>query len=104
MINAMAALPPRTSAAVGAPRADDPRDVKLREAAQEFEAIFVEMIFKQMRSANNALSGESKGFARSTYESWQDQELARSISRQGSFGLAEVLYRQLQQQAAAGNA
>jgi peptidoglycan hydrolase FlgJ len=99
MINTVAALPPRTT---GAARTDDPRDAKLREAAQEFEAIFVEMIFKQMRSANAALSGESKGFARSTYEGWQDQELARSISRQGSFGLAEVLYRQLQQQAAAG--
>ncbi|HWI65839.1 MAG TPA: rod-binding protein [Symbiobacteriaceae bacterium] len=83
------------------PAAANPRDVKLREAAQEFEALFVEMVFKQMRSANNALSGEQKSFARSTYESWQDEETAKSISRQGSFGLAEILYRQLQNQAAA---
>ena len=78
-----------------------PRDAKLREAAEEFEALFVEMVFKQMRSANNALSGEQKSFARSTYEGWQDQETAKAISRQGSFGLAEILYKQLQNQAAA---
>lgn len=91
------------NAVAGAPRpvgADLP-DGKLRKAAQEFEALFVEMVFKQMRAANNALSGETKGFARSTYEGWQDQEMARSISQQGNFGLAEILYRQLQQQAAA---
>jgi len=101
MINAMAALPPRITSA---PTTADPRDAKLREAAQEFEAIFVEMIFKQIRTANNALDGRSKGFAPPTHEGWQDQEPARSISRQGSFGLAEVLYRQLQQQEASGNA
>lgn len=81
--------------------AADPRDARLRETAQEFEALFVEMLFKQMRSANNALSGEPKSFARSTYEGWQDQEMARAISRQGSLGLGEMMYRQLQQQAAA---
>lgn len=104
MTNPMAPLPPRTTAPTVAARPADPRDAKLREAAQEFEAILVETIFKQMRSANNALRSEPKGFAASTYEGWQDQEMARSISRQGSFGLAEVLYKQLQQQAAAGNA
>ncbi|HWI52381.1 MAG TPA: rod-binding protein, partial [Symbiobacteriaceae bacterium] len=83
------------------PAQTDPRDQKLRETAREFEALFVEMVFKRMRAANNALGTEPKSFARSTYEEWQDQEMARSISTQGSFGLAEILYRQLQQQAAA---
>ncbi|HWI51093.1 MAG TPA: rod-binding protein [Symbiobacteriaceae bacterium] len=93
MINAVAGAARPVSA--------DPRDARLHKTAQEFEALFVEMVFKQMRSANNALSGETKGFARSTYEGWQDEETARSISQQGNFGLAEILYKQLQQQAAA---
>jgi len=93
MINAVAGAARPVSA--------EPRDARLQKTAQEFEALFVEMVFKQMRSANNALSGEPKGFARSTYEGWQDQETARSIGQQGNFGLAEILYKQLQQQAAA---
>jgi len=86
---------------VSRPSETDPRDRKLRETAQEFEALFVEMVFKRMRAATNAVGSEQKSFARGTYEEWQDQEMARSISSQGSFGLAEILYKQLQQQAAA---
>lgn len=74
---------------------------RLQESAREFEAIFLEKILSQMRSANQALSGRKPDFARSQYESWQDQEVARSISRAGGVGLAEALYRQLQQQAVA---
>lgn len=97
MVNTVTGAPPR-------PQTAGAGDANLKQAAQEFEAIFLEMLFKQMRSANAALSGESKSSARSTYEGWQDQELARSMSRQGSLGLGEILYKQLQQQAATGKA
>ncbi|HYF93342.1 MAG TPA: rod-binding protein [Symbiobacteriaceae bacterium] len=89
------------ASSVSRPAHADPRDLKLRETAREFEALFVEMVFKRMRAATNALGGEQKSFARSTYEEWEHQEMARAISTQGSFGLAEILYKQLQQQAAA---
>jgi flagellar protein FlgJ len=78
------------------------RNDKLRETAQQFEAIFVEMLLKQMRSANDALGGEENSFARSTYQGWQDEQMASSIAKGGSFGLANILYSQLQQQAAVG--
>jgi peptidoglycan hydrolase FlgJ len=71
---------------------------KLRQATQEFEAVFVEMLLRQMRSANRALGSEETGFARDTYEGWQDEQMARSISQGAGFGLGDALYRQLQQQ------
>lgn len=78
--------------------APDPEDAKLRETAQEFEAIFLEKILSQMRAANRALSEQTPNMARETYEGWQDQEMAKSIARGGGIGLADALYRQLVQQ------
>jgi Rod binding domain-containing protein len=75
-----------------------PEDPKLREAAREFEAVFIQQLLSQMRSANRALSGQPASFSRETYESWQDEETARSIARGGGIGLADSLYRQLVQQ------
>lgn len=71
---------------------------RLREVSQEFESFFLEMALKQMRRANQALSSEQASFGRSTYEGWQDEQMARAIARSGGIGLGEVLYRQLQQQ------
>ncbi|HYG59207.1 MAG TPA: rod-binding protein [Symbiobacteriaceae bacterium] len=70
---------------------------RLREAAEQMESVFVEMLLKQMRQSNTALGGEKPGFARSTYESWQDQHQSRSIAGAGGLGLAKILYQQLQQ-------
>lgn len=78
--------------------APDPQDAKLLEAAQEFEAIFLEKMLSQMRAANRALSEQAPNMAKETYEGWQDQEMAKSISRSGGIGLADALYRQLVQQ------
>lgn len=75
-----------------------PEQKKLKEVAEEFEALFVETILKQARTASRALSGEEKsGMGRDVYEGWQDQHLARAITTGGGIGLAETLYRQLQQ-------
>lgn len=85
---------PGNAPGMGAPKGPD----KLKEATEEFEAFFLQMILKQMRAANHALSDQPASFARDTYEGWQDEEMARQIARAGGTGLGEVLYRQLQQQ------
>jgi len=85
----------KPAAAANAPGRD-----RLKEVAQEFEAVFAELILKQARTSSRALSEEKPGFGRDTYESWQDQERARAIAASGGLGLAEILYRQLQQSAA----
>ncbi len=66
----------------------------LREVASQFEAIFVEMVFKGMREARLAESPfeseESK-----LYRDMFDNQIAASLSKRGGVGLADVLVRQL---------
>jgi len=75
------------------------RSDRLREVAREFEAVFLEIILRQMRTSNQALGGgEKPGMARQTYEGWQDTMFAKNIAGGQGIGLGEMLYRQLQQE------
>lgn len=73
------------------------RSERLRGVTREFETIFLETILRQMRTSTRSTSGNKVGLARETYEGWQDQQFARSISAGSGIGLAEMLYRQLQE-------
>lgn len=91
-----AAAQPAASAA----KADSPElraeESKLRKAAQEFEAIFVGMLLKEMQGsspAGAALFGQSAQ-AR-MYQQMMDEQLALKLSQSGGFGLAKVLYSSL---------
>jgi flagellar protein FlgJ len=75
-----------------------PQQAKLKEVAHEFEAVFLELFLKQARSSAKALGGESNMAGKDIYEGWQDESLATAISSGSGIGLAEVLYRELQQQ------
>ncbi len=67
----------------------------LREAARQFEALFLEMFLKQARKVNfddeGLLSSERVGF----YQEWYDKQLAQDIASKGSMGLADQLVEQL---------
>ncbi|MCH8501037.1 MAG: rod-binding protein [Aliidiomarina sp.] len=70
-------------------------DAGLKQAAEEFEALFLHMMLKSMREA----SGPSELFdshERDTLMSMYDEQLSRHMSKQG-IGLAEQLVQQLQQ-------
>lgn len=72
---------------------------KLKEATQQFEAFFVNMLLRQTRQASKALGGEDQqDFTKETYDGWQDDQMAQAITTGGGIGLAEMLYRQLQQE------
>ncbi|HIQ40818.1 MAG TPA: flagellar biosynthesis [Sulfurivirga caldicuralii] len=70
----------------------------LREAAKQFEALFLEMFLKQARKVNfddeGLLSSERVSF----YQAWYDKQLAQDIAAKGSMGLADQLVRQLSPQ------
>lgn len=70
-------------------------EAKLKEAAQEFEQFFLQMLLKQARQTTQAMRGEETSQERQTYEEWQDEALARSIASGQGIGLGEQLYRQL---------
>jgi flagellar protein FlgJ len=67
-----------------------------REAARQFEALFVQMMLKSMRDAN-AVLGENRD---RTYEEMFDQQVALEMTRGKGLGLADMLVRQLQLNAA----
>ena len=72
--------------------ARDPK-AALKGAAQQFEALFLQMVLKSMREAIPK-SGLLDSDSQQTYTSMLDQQLATRISKSGT-GLADVIARQL---------
>lgn len=70
----------------------------LREAAIEFESLFINHLLSTMRRTipKSELFGETS-FARETFEGMFDEELAKVMARAGGIGLADMLMRQLGQ-------
>lgn len=62
-----------------------------REAARQFEALFVQMMLKSMRDANAVLAEERD----TTYEEMFDRQIALELSREKGIGIADLLMRQL---------
>jgi flagellar protein FlgJ len=72
------------------------RNEALRKVGEQFEAVFVRLLMKQMRRTipQSDLFGGS-GNEREIYEEIGDAALAEGISRQGSLGIADMLVAQL---------
>jgi len=68
---------------------------RLKQACLEFEAIFVQMLLKEMRNSipKNGFFGQS--LASNIYQSMYEQALADEVSKSGSLGLADQLYESL---------
>ena len=69
----------------------------LQEAAQQFEAIFMKMLLKSMRQAQDVLASDSPFNSQSTkfYRDMTDQQMAVELSSNGSLGLSDLIVRQL---------
>jgi flagellar protein FlgJ len=67
----------------------------LREVASQFEALFVEMIFKDMRAAKLADSPFGGGEQQEMYMEMLDQQFAESIASGRGIGFADMLVQQL---------
>ncbi len=69
----------------------------LETAAKQFEAIFMQMLLKSMRKAEEVLEADSPFNSESTkfYRDMHDQQLALELSNNGSLGLSELIVRQL---------
>ncbi len=75
--------------------ARDGRDAALREAAEQFEAIFLQTMLKSMRDASmgDPIFGNSN--ASETYQDLFDKQMAMEISGGPGLGFADLLVRQL---------
>ena len=69
----------------------------LQEAAQQFEAIFMQMLLKSMRKAEEVLESDSPFNSQSTkfYRDMHDQQMAVELSSNGTLGLTDLIVRQL---------
>ncbi|MDO3378050.1 rod-binding protein [Geoalkalibacter halelectricus] len=93
-------IDPRLLLAPSLPQTADPAvkrkdPEKLRAACQDFEALFVHAMFKEMRKTIPQDGLLPRGMAEDSFQEMMDWELARQTSRSGSLGIAEALYRQL---------
>ncbi|MDR1646530.1 MAG: flagellar assembly peptidoglycan hydrolase FlgJ [Zoogloeaceae bacterium] len=68
----------------------------VKAAAQEFEAMFLQMVMKSMRATmgeDTFMDSDSTRF----FTGMLDEQMAKDISRAGGLGLAEILEKQLTQ-------
>ncbi|MCW3173587.1 flagellar assembly peptidoglycan hydrolase FlgJ [Shewanella subflava] len=80
-------------------RAQAQKDEKgaLKEVAKQFEGIFIQMLMKSMRDANEAFKSDSpfNSDATAFYEQMRDQQMSMDLSNKGMLGLAELMVHQL---------
>ena len=73
------------------------KEAALDTAAKQFEAIFMQMLLKSMRKAQDVLESDSPFNSESSkfYRDMHDQQMSLELSSNGSLGLSELIVRQL---------
>ena len=74
------------------------QDKELKEACKGFEAMFLNMMYKEMRATvpEDSLFGESN--AQKIFRDMHDEKLMENVADGGGVVLADLLYRQLSPQ------
>ncbi len=72
---------------------------ELAKVAHEFESLFVSYLLKVMRETIEESDPESSGFGKGIYTELFDEEMSRTIGKQGSFGIADMLIQRLSREA-----
>ncbi|MBY5947320.1 flagellar assembly peptidoglycan hydrolase FlgJ [Photobacterium rosenbergii] len=74
----------------------DGEQASLQAAAEQFEAIFTQMMFKSMREANSAFESDLMSSRNAKFfEQMHDEQMASELSRSNSLGLADMIVQQL---------
>ncbi len=68
---------------------------ELKNAAQEFEAVFINYLLKAMRETIEESGLLEEGFGKSIYTEMFDQELSLSMARRNSLGISNLLYQNI---------
>ncbi|MBK7090973.1 MAG: transglycosylase SLT domain-containing protein [bacterium] len=72
------------------------RQLKLKQATQAFESIFIAQLLKSMRSSSLEDKGkEESGFGKDIMLSMADESVAKQLAKTGMIGIGEVLYNNL---------
>lgn len=70
-------------------------DKKLKEASEEFEAIFIQQMLSSMRKNVQKAGLLDGGMAENIFEDMLYQEHAKIMAKTGSFGVADAIYNQM---------
>ena len=80
-------------------KAQKDQNSALRESAQQFEGLFIQMMLKSMREANEPMKDEeNKSHALETFEGMFDKEVSLQMSKRGALGVADFMERAVKQQ------
>ena len=80
---------------LGSPTSPDLR--KLKQATEDFEQIFVNMMLKEMNKGLGKTGFLDGGDYEKAFKDMLVDERAKQMSKNGSFGLAKMMYKQLEQ-------
>jgi len=69
---------------------DPANDAAIKKSAQQFEALFLQMMLKSMRDATPK-GGLFDSQATETFEQMYDQQIVMAMSERGSTGLAQMI-------------
>ena len=70
-------------------------DARLREASNEFEAIFIQQMLKTMRKTSLESDFIKKSEGEKIFRSMLDEQYAILSAKSGRLGLGEMIYQQL---------
>ena len=73
-------------------------EAKLREAANDFEAIFIQEMLKTMRKTSFESDLLPKSEGEKVFQSLLDEQYSQISAKSGSLGLGEMIYQQLKSQ------
>ena len=70
----------------------------LKQTAQQFEGIFIQMMLKSMRDANSVMKSDLNNSSEmNTFQDMYDKELSVEMSKRNSMGFADMIVKQLSQ-------
>lgn len=73
----------------------DKDEEKLKKACRDLEAVFVNMMFKQMRNTIQKSQLMGGGYAEGMYEDMLYEKYAEEASKNKGIGIGDILYKQL---------
>ena len=71
----------------------------MRESAEQFEALFIQMMLKSMREASSAMKSDlMHNDAQETFEGMYDKEISMQMAKRNALGFSDVVIKNLSQQ------
>jgi Rod binding domain-containing protein len=71
----------------------------MRESAEQFEALFIQMMLKSMREASSAMKSDLlHNNAQETFEGMYDKEISLQMAKRNALGFTDVVVKNLSQQ------